>query len=74
MVAADAACAAAAEVKVLRGSVSSSISVDSAVADLDLLAREAAPERAAQWAAACAHERGGSQRRSWRRRARRWRS
>ncbi|XP_066311462.1 uncharacterized protein [Miscanthus floridulus] len=57
----DAARAAVAEVEVLRGSISSSISVDdSADADLELLGREAARAQAARWAAAHAHERGGS--------------
>ena len=59
--AADAARAAAAEVEALRGSTGSSISADdSADADLELPEAEAARERAAQWAAAHAHERGGS--------------
>ena len=59
--AADAVRAAAAEVEVLRGSNSSSISADdSADADLEPLEREAARGRAAQWAAAHAHERGDS--------------
>ena len=59
--AADAARAATAEVEVLRGSDSSSIAADdNADADLELLEREAARGRAAQWAAAHAHERGGS--------------
>jgi hypothetical protein len=59
--AADAARATAAEVEVLRGSHSSSISTDdSADVDLDLLEREAAQGRVAQWAAAHAHKRDGS--------------
>ena len=59
--AANAARAAAAEVEALRGSIGSSISADdTADADLELLEREAARARAAQWAAAHAHERGGS--------------
>ena len=59
--AADAARAAAAEVEALRGSISSSVSADdSADADLELLGREAGRARAAQWAAAHAHECGGS--------------
>ena len=58
---ANAARAAAAEVEALRGSIGSSISADdTADADLELLEREAARARAAQWAAAHAHERGGS--------------
>ena len=58
---ADAARAAATEVEALRGSIGSSISADdTADADLMLLEREAARARAAQWAAAHAHERGGS--------------
>jgi len=57
----NAARAAAAEVEALRGSIGSSISADdTADADLELLEREAARARAAQWAAAHAHERGGS--------------
>jgi hypothetical protein len=60
--AADAARAAAAEVEVLRGSNNSSIAADdSADADLELLEREASRGRAAQWAVAHAHGRGGSQ-------------
>ena len=59
--AANAARAAAAEVEALRGSIGSSISADdTADADLELLEREAARARAAQWAAAHVHERGGS--------------
>ena len=54
------AATAAAEVEALRGSIGSSISVDdTADANLELLEREAARARAAQWAAH-AHERGGS--------------
>ena len=59
--AADAARAAAAEVEDLRSSHSSSIAADdSADPDLELLERDAARRRAAQWAAVHAHERGRS--------------
>src|SRR6266508_1774833 len=57
--AADAASAAAAELEALRGSSTSS-SADGGAAVEPKLAREAARERAAQWAAAHPHGRGGS--------------
>ena len=57
----DAARAATAEVEDLRSSHSSSITADdSADLDLELLERDVACRRAAQWAAAHAHERGRS--------------
>jgi len=59
--AADAVRVAAAEVEDLRSSHSSSIAADdSADPDLELLERDAACRRAAQWAAVHAHERGRS--------------
>ena len=58
---ADAARAAAAEVEDLRSSHSCSIAADdSADPELELLERDAARRRAAQWAAVHAHERGHS--------------